>query len=161
MSLEDRYTLAKQYVDAGNYMKAVATLGSMIRFVPNQTLEICLIAVKNCPCALEHVKQQTVEICMESVKSNWVSFFSVKDKTPEIALVAIKHIIKYLRTSGVRDVATLRHVRNILHFTTHVSQDIVNEIGDSKIFSIMPQKDMYFGKTFKFSGVQYCIIYKV
>jgi len=44
--------------------------GFALRYVREQTPEICMVAVKQNPRALCHVKEQTLEICLEAVKKD-------------------------------------------------------------------------------------------
>ena len=51
-----------------NEIKAVQQNGMDLRFVENQTPEICMVAVKQNSDALQYVRDQTPEICMVAVK---------------------------------------------------------------------------------------------
>ena len=55
----------------------------------NQTIDMCMTAVKEDGIALKYVKKQTPEICMAAVKQNGLALQYVKDKTPEICREAI------------------------------------------------------------------------
>jgi len=59
-----------------------------LKFVENQTPEICLAAVKQDGYALEFVKNQTLEICLAAVRSRGLALRYVKDQTAEIVFVA-------------------------------------------------------------------------
>ena len=51
-------------------MKAVESDGDALRYVKDQTHEICLKAVEQNGYALKYVKDQTHEICLKAVKQN-------------------------------------------------------------------------------------------
>ena len=51
-------------------LEAVKRNGYALKFVKNQTPEICLQAVKQDGWALRFVKEQTPEICLEAVKQD-------------------------------------------------------------------------------------------
>lgn len=65
-------------------------MGLALPYVENQTLEICMLAVKQYVVALKYVKDQTLEICIEAFKQDWHAFQYVKNKTPEICRLANK-----------------------------------------------------------------------
>ena len=52
------------------HLEAVKENGYALRYIKNQTEEICLEAVKEEGYALQYVKNQTEEICLEAVKQN-------------------------------------------------------------------------------------------
>lgn len=62
---------------------------SIIRFVKEQTPELCLVAVKNSE-AFQFVKEQTPELCLFAVKQDGFSLRYVKEQTSEICLEAVK-----------------------------------------------------------------------
>jgi hypothetical protein len=70
--------------------EAVKQDGLALKFVKNQTPEICFEAVKNKGFALIFIKEQTTEICLEAVKQNGLALQYVKNETPEICLEAVK-----------------------------------------------------------------------
>ena len=51
-------------------LEAVKRNGDALRYVKEQTPEICIEAVKADSYALSYVKEQTPEICIEAVKRN-------------------------------------------------------------------------------------------
>ncbi len=53
-----------------DYMKLVKHNGLALQLVDEQTPEICMAAVQNCPSAIRYVKNQTPEICMAAVKNS-------------------------------------------------------------------------------------------
>jgi hypothetical protein len=55
-----------------------------IRFIKNQTHEICMEAVKQYGYLLRYVKNQTYEICMEAIKSNPCAIKYVLNRTPDM-----------------------------------------------------------------------------
>jgi len=61
-----------------------------LKFVNNQTEEICLAAVKQNWRALQYINNQTEEICLDAVKENWFALQYVNNQTEEICLEAVK-----------------------------------------------------------------------
>ncbi|MGO0862371.1 DUF4116 domain-containing protein, partial [Clostridioides difficile] len=60
----------------------------------NQTVEICIEAVKRKGSALEYVKNKTEEICIEALKQNKYSIKYVKDKEKYENIFNIKYLKK-------------------------------------------------------------------
>jgi hypothetical protein len=61
-----------------------------LQYIEDQTLWMCLIAVKQHGETLEFVKDQTEEICLEAVKENGLALRFVKEQTPEICRTALR-----------------------------------------------------------------------
>jgi len=81
-------------------LKAVKQDGDALKYVKDQTPEICTEAVKRNGYALKYVKDQTPEICTEAVKRNGYALRYVKDQTPEICTEAVKrngYALKYVK----------------------------------------------------------------
>ena len=51
-------------------LEMVKRNGMALRFVKDQTPEICLAAVKDYGLVLEYVKNQTTDICLAAIKQN-------------------------------------------------------------------------------------------
>ena len=66
--------------------------GYALKFVKNQTEEICLAAVKQNCSALEYVKNQTEEMCLVAVNRYSLAFMYVKKQTEQVCLAAVKQI---------------------------------------------------------------------
>ncbi|EGT3945313.1 TPA: hypothetical protein KOR49_002193 [Clostridioides difficile] len=73
------------------YLIAVKQDGFALKFIKEQTEEICIEAVKEYYLALEFVKEQTERICLEAVKECHTALFYIKQQTPEICIEAIKN----------------------------------------------------------------------
>jgi len=71
-------------------LKAVKQDGYALRYVKNQTENICLEAVKENGDALKYVKNQTENICLEAVKQDGYALRYVKNQTENICLEAVK-----------------------------------------------------------------------
>jgi len=71
-------------------LEAVKQDGYALRYVKDQTEEICIEAVKQYGNALQFVKDQTEEICLEAVKQYGNALQYVKDQTEEICIEAVK-----------------------------------------------------------------------
>ena len=65
-------------------MKDFKQNGFALKFVKEQTQEICLEAVKQYGLALQYVKEQTFEMCLEAVKQNGNALKYVINQTPLI-----------------------------------------------------------------------------
>jgi hypothetical protein len=63
---------------------------SLLKYVKNQTEEICLIAVEYEGFMLEYVKNQTEKICLAAVKEFGFALRLVERQTEEICLAALK-----------------------------------------------------------------------
>lgn len=61
-----------------------------LKYIEDQTPEICLAAVRRHGCALQYVKRQTPEICMEAVKRDGYALKYVKEQTEEICIAAVE-----------------------------------------------------------------------
>jgi hypothetical protein len=72
-------------------LEAVKDNGFALRFVINQTPELCLEAVKSDGYSLQFVKEQTQEMCLQAVKQKGRAFRFVKNQTPLI----IHYLKKY------------------------------------------------------------------
>ncbi|MEG1801754.1 MAG: DUF4116 domain-containing protein, partial [Oscillospiraceae bacterium] len=72
-------------------MAAVQNYGGALKYVKEQTPELCMAAVvQNYVWALEYVKEQTPEICMAAVQNNWGTLQYVKEQTPELCMAAVQ-----------------------------------------------------------------------
>jgi hypothetical protein len=64
--------------------------GMDLRFVTEQTPELCMAAVKIDGYALEFIEAQTPEMCLEAVKQKGYALKYVKEQTLEMCLEAAK-----------------------------------------------------------------------
>jgi hypothetical protein len=79
---------------------AVSDSGYALYYVKEQTPEICMAAVSNNGYALEYAKEQTPEICMAAVSNNGYALDDVKEQTPEICMAAVSkngHVLQYVK----------------------------------------------------------------
>jgi hypothetical protein len=77
--------------------------------IVNWTQAQALEAVKNNGYALKYVKEQTSDICLEAVKSDGDALKYVKEQTPDICLEAVKkcgYALKYVNPHIFPDHAT-------------------------------------------------------
>ena len=65
--------------------------GRLLKYVKNQTPELCLIAVSNNGEALEFVKNQTEEICWAAIKQDGNAIYFAKEQTYEMCMYAINN----------------------------------------------------------------------
>jgi len=76
--------------DPRNTETVVKLCGEMLRYVEEQTPELCLAAIQENPNALRFVKEQTPELCLAAVQRNGMVLWDVKEQTPEICLAAVQ-----------------------------------------------------------------------
>lgn len=69
-------------------LAAIQQDGSAIRFVRDQTTELCLAAVQQNGMLLSYVKKQTPELCLAAVRQTWYALQFVKEQTAEMCLAA-------------------------------------------------------------------------
>lgn len=84
------FTLSQKYMKTEDLVDTIHKTPILLEHVENQTLEICLAAVKKLGLMLEYVKEQTPEICLAAVKENGYALKYVKDQTTELCLAAIQ-----------------------------------------------------------------------
>jgi hypothetical protein len=70
-------------------MAAVQQDGSLLQWVENQSLEICMAAVQQYGLALQYVHNQTPEICMAAVQKDGNALQCVENQTLEICMAAV------------------------------------------------------------------------
>jgi len=80
--------VARTY-SADELLAAVATSGEALRFVTDQTPELCLAAVTQNGAALAYVKDKTPELCLAAVTQRGAALQFVKQQTPDICLAAV------------------------------------------------------------------------
>jgi hypothetical protein len=69
-------------------LKAVKQSGIAIRFIKDQTLELCK-AVRS-PYYFKYIKDPTPEMCLEAVKEYPHNLKYVREQTPEMCIIAVK-----------------------------------------------------------------------
>ena len=82
---------------------AVAKDFRTINYAKVQTEEMCLIAVRQYGSALQFVKEQTDAVCLEAVKNKGLAICFVENKTEEICLEAVRQnglALEYIRNEG-------------------------------------------------------------
>ncbi|NJK16351.1 DUF4116 domain-containing protein, partial [Clostridioides difficile] len=62
-----------------------------LKYVKEQTEEVCLKAVKQDYRMLKYVNKQTEEVCLEAVRQNYRALYYINDKTDNVLIEAIKH----------------------------------------------------------------------
>ncbi len=72
------------------YRLAITQNYHMLKYVTNQTEEMCKLTVQHHGGALRHVDHQTEEICKLAVRQNGYSVRFVKDQTEEICKLAVQ-----------------------------------------------------------------------
>jgi hypothetical protein len=93
-------------------MLAIKKVPSALKYIVNQTPEICLEAFKK-GCNFGYIRCQTPEICLEAVKMDWQLIGSIKYQTREVCLIALEKswiALKYIRDQT--DELCLRAVQN-------------------------------------------------
>ena len=82
------------------YLKMVKENWRNLRFIEEQTPEICKVAVEQDGLALQYIKNQTEEISEVAVKQNGMALEFVEKQTPEICVTAVmqnKDALKYVK----------------------------------------------------------------
>jgi len=87
--------------DPTEQIKAVAKIGSVIRFMDPQPPELCLAAVNQAGSYLQYVLHQTPELCTAAVEQSPYAIYYVKEQTPELCMTAV-----------TRNGMALQHIRN-------------------------------------------------
>lgn len=83
-SLEDFFVLNPLMISS-----SINHYASILKFIKNQTKDMCIQAVSNDVCELKYVKKQDNEICKIAVRQNGLALKYVNDKTNEICKIAI------------------------------------------------------------------------
>jgi len=71
-------------------LKAVERNGDALRYVKEQTPDVCLKAVERNGYALRYVKEQTPDVCLKAVESDGDALRYVKEQTPDVCLKAVE-----------------------------------------------------------------------
>lgn len=93
-----------------------------IRFAKIQTPEICLEAVKNCGLLLKYVENQTEEMCIAAIQSEEYSIFHIKEQTEKICLMLVKQAVHINIMEHIIDqteeicLEAVRHYENALKY---------------------------------------------
>ena len=114
-----------------------------LQYVKNQTLEICLEAVKQNGNALQYVKNKTPEICLEAVKQKGYILQYVKNQTDEIYLAVVKQNIKVLQLV-TEDLKTLEFYDAILEHNPDIIKQInINHYRELKLKDLLNEELAY------------------
>ena len=84
----NKYNLIKSREDYINILKKDP---EYLKYIPDQTEELCLVAVNESGFALRYVKDKTYEICLAAVKKNGYALKYIDDQTEELCLEAVKN----------------------------------------------------------------------
>jgi len=84
MSISDFY----KDIDEKTILKHLSINGNLLKFIENQTDEMCIIACINSGLALQYVKNQTHETCLIACTKNGYALDYVEDQTDGICFVA-------------------------------------------------------------------------
>ena len=111
------------------YLQVVQQNGYALRFLRQQTPEICLAAVQQDGEALRYVRQQTAEICLAAVKRNPSLICSrVQQQTPEICLAAVQQngdLLRYVQQQTPEIcLAAVRQDADALKYVEQQSEEI-------------------------------------
>jgi len=80
----------EQWSDESFCINMVSTNRYALKFINNQTENICNAAIDFCPSSLQFVKTQTYSICMRAVKLDGMALQFVHKKTGNICMEAVK-----------------------------------------------------------------------
>jgi hypothetical protein len=70
-------------------LSVVSKDGMLLRFITDQTPDICEVAVQNNPMALQYVREQTPELCLNAIRDNGLALEHVRDYTEALGNVAV------------------------------------------------------------------------
>lgn len=85
---------ALKYVDNQTYEMchiAVNLDGCSIRYVKEQTEDLCIDACYNHPCAIYYIKNQTPAICRAAIIKHSINLRDVKQQTEELCILAVEN----------------------------------------------------------------------
>lgn len=71
-------------------LEFVKETGYGLRYVKEQTEEICMAAIKNDPYSIRYVLVQSEELCLAAVEQDGHTLQYVKEQTPKICIAAVK-----------------------------------------------------------------------
>ena len=86
----NRNCFESEYLEHINH-QTIKSCGICLKYVKNQTDEICKLAVRQDGTALQYVKEQTNEICELAIKQDPFALIYVKNPTINTFLLAAKH----------------------------------------------------------------------
>lgn len=114
--------------------------GLNLQYVPQQTDELCLHAVKENGLALQYVLNQTEEICNEAVRNDGMALQYVMAQTEQMCYDAIMHkplAFKYVKnkTAELTEYAISEEPFNV-KFASHVTPKMCKELIDNDPLSI-------------------------
>ena len=78
------------WLDTTFTTKSVQHKGNVLKYVKDQTEEICRLAVQQNGCALMYVKEQKEELCRLAVKKNGFALQYVNEQTEELCRLAVQ-----------------------------------------------------------------------
>jgi len=83
------------------WIRMLSKDGLALKYVKEQTHDICKLAIRQNHNALRYVKDQTRDLCMLTVRMNSFSIRHVRDQTEEICTIAVKQ--NGLALQNIRD----------------------------------------------------------
>ena len=125
---------------------AIKQSGYAIRFIQDQTPELCIIAVRDSSC-LKYIKQQTPEICLEAIKHNSWQLEYVLEQTPKLCIIAVTHsyqckqLVKPEFYKYIKDIiAEYEKSRNIQYTVTNFFSLSPDMLLDKKQFKTLSER---------------------
>jgi len=100
-----------------------------LKYIANQTKEICRIAIKHNPYTLKYIDDQTEYICMLAIQRDPYTIQYVKKHTLKICTSAMKinpNVSKYIRNHEIPEIEKYSHIRSF----ESIWQDIMNDCFD-------------------------------
>jgi hypothetical protein len=85
---------ALKYVENQTYdmcFLAVSLDGCTIRYVKEQSEELCILACNNHPCAIYYITNQTPAICRAALSKKGINLRDIKEQTEELCMLAIEN----------------------------------------------------------------------
>lgn len=105
------------------YMNAIEKDGCSLKYIHDQTENLCKDAVSQNGFALKYVKEQTEELCMYAIKQNPLAIQFMKEQTTELAIYAVfknAKTIMYIQNQQeeicmiavTQDPLTIKYIKN-------------------------------------------------
>jgi hypothetical protein len=113
-------------------MAAVQQCGGALKYVENQTAEICMAAVQQCGDALKYVENQTAEICMAAIQQDGSSCKYIKyqlfDRDEYIYMIYVAIFKSRIFTNPLVDDSIENRIDYLREYCSHITDELINKI---------------------------------
>lgn len=136
----------KRLEQSKKHLIAVTALPCLIISIcsENQTLEICMAAVKTVGLQLKNIDCQTERICITAVQQDWKAFHYVIHQTPKICIAAVSAsglLLQFVKTQTFR-ICMAAVIQNPAA-TKYVESEFMDEVSafwDTKCWIVSDQE---------------------